>query len=1009
MKERVPMPKPGDIKSRGSQEPAPTVKFRRDDIEDDIDQRAEEDLNSTMMSIDVNALNDGLTKTQIRSDSTAAEKGVHEHHAARRTSLITKLFAGGTGSGLAQRFPSFVPTWLCETDTPFLEKALFYLTRLAFVILFFVLQWIIFSQTITVFQVGHPARWFYLIGGVLQLLGVVASFLLNLSPGWVAGLPLSFLLLVFSVGAVLFSTADSVFFIVNGFPLARMLNAFVTLTLLLCVFLGGVVNGRTRLSRILLAALCLLCLVPFVLNILQNVPLEQALFGAGIFAGWGGYAWQPAVWVLEIGVPVLFILFLVFSFGTSRKKPDVDARGFARTCAFVLFFLCLCSLSLLQKNRVPHFLNFFVPLRLDVGVAEVEVSGQALRIETKQFALMGLSDDVARDRFILKKGKADGEYRLTVSDAVGFPVRNLKRSDLVVFVNDQKVNDFTFVEQPGITDDGAVYILGIKLAQSGKLITGDFSKRARTNDEVLEFKISDPSQISRLVVKEASENILNLTNLTGDTVQLPLAYFQEGNYRLALLAYDKLDQEIFKQEWEVVIQQLPRVDVLSPAEGDTVEDELSVVLLHSALETQSLQQVSYYVDDALLLQSTSFVMYQPLSLKGVGDGEHRLTIKVQSTALKEPQVTSLTFVKKTDAAQLVIDEPFMGIFAGRDMPVKFHVTGTAAKIAGVKAFVNGQVFNDFVLKDHQFILPATRWSHAELVLMLQATLDDGTKISDWTFVNKGAGTLELNFDQNKLAFLNYKAVALVLDATASLWDNWHGREKWQILKRVVSESDIDAKLKFLNTSVLVFGARKSYYYQDCEDRETLINAGEYNPSILKKKLSEIKPSGISSLWASLQEAMRDRPDKVFIFTDGADHCDEDGFAVLQKTIQKNPQTQIVVFALGQIAHEDEVPLQKLAELSRGRYYQPEDYDALLSMWLGELAPQCQIFALDQLLQQEAFENKKVSLGAGEYVFKISAAGQLKEIPFTIQNGATTTLNITGEKDDVKVEVKKGKE
>jgi hypothetical protein len=110
-----------------------------------------------------------------------------------------------------------------------------------------------------------------------------------------------------------------------------------------------------------------------------------------------------------------------------------------------------------------------------------------------------------------------------------------------------------------------------------------------------------------------------------------------------------------------------------------------------------------------------------------------------------------------------------------------------------------------------------------------------------------------------------------------------------------------------------------------------------------------------------------------------------------------------------MAQQDELALKNLAEASRGRYYQPEDTDAFLSSLLGELAPQCQIFALDQLVRQETFENKKFNLGAGEYVFKIAAAGQLKEIPFAIQNGATTTINVSGEKDDVKVEVKKGKE
>lgn len=961
-----------------------------------------DDMNSTMMNIDEKGIDfDNATRTEIKIELPTEEESesVYEQVETRKSAVQQ------VASGFLNRFKNikigkvpdftkgFSNTWICDPDESLVRMVLFYLTRIFILVASIYLHRILIDQAFLVFKNDHPARLFYALVLGADIILVLLSLYFKGAPAWLLSLPLSALGLIFAYGAWYFHTADPLFFNNDGAVLSEWLNTWYLILLVSLAFLTLSEVVQKVSSKIILLVLFLLCLTPFVINHFESVRMETGFFGTPLTNFIPGYFFEPQNLVLSVLFPLMGVFFLIRSFGSATYSQDVISRGFARSFAFLFLTVIIANFSLMQKNRVFHVLNFFFPQKLDVGGVEIQALNQNLRIETSNFRQHVGDDRSPRYFMTLKQGKKKGQYLLQVVDPYDFPVKNLTQSDFVVFADDKPLKTFKFEEDESLNLKKGVYTLEVVLVEKSSLISWDTKRTEYSDTDKIVFELPDVSKIKAMLIQEADEKLLDMEFPKDKLVEFPLSYFKPGKHLLAISLYDTTDSEVFKKNLEIHVVSKSDFAILSPLDSDSVENNAALVVLPKSLQPSSITSSIFLINNEVVHEEAGPVLFYNLDLSRFADGP--LTVGVTFKSDTKEFHHEVQIKKQVNIPKLLIKEPQMGIFSERQTDVVFGLDEGSGKIAGIRVLVNGEEFKDFEIKEQKFTVPVFRWAQSEIYLAVQATLESGIKVSDWVQINKGLGALDLSFDLKSLDFLNYKKVGLILDASISNLDSWQGKEKWKSVKKLVTEPPVESKIKELDPGIFVLGAHKPFYYEDCTDYEELMKSDQYNLSILKRKLNEINPFGVSPLYEALKKLDQAHPDKIFAFVDSVGDCDVGKVGKLSSVVS--------FFVLGDIPAEDKAKLQKIADQTSGKVYQPETYQQLEQTLVEELILSYEIYSENQLIQRSTFEDKQFSLPPGKYTLKIPALHDDKEMEFTLENGANLKLTVMGE--DGKVLIK----
>lgn len=973
---------------------------------------AEEEMNATMMAIDLSQLNlDAETKTGIKLARPTDEEIIQEKLEQKKPPVLrflSRLFRKRGFSAAAEKAPKqpapflkrYRHVWLADLTASVKEQVVFYVWRLFLLVFSVYLHKILLVQLEQGMLTHHPARNFYLVCFCADILFVLLALFFSLSPGWIVSCPLSALAVIFTHAALFYHTADSLLFQFNDLAISSSLNIYYVAALGYGLLTAILVAGTGVLWRVFFAFLFSLSLLPVAINLYQHVDLEYSFFGAGFLSGITTHFYQPVFISFHVLMPVLFFALLVFSFFPMRTVSGKAARGFARGLALLVFCLLPLNFSLMQKNRVTHALNLVIPHRLDVGGVEIEVFNQKLGVFTKNFVDVGGDDALSRYRILLKPGQKDGQFLMQVKDQFDFPVKNLSKDDFVVLSDGRPVGGFSLVEKRLINYKVGSYILETVVQPKQPLITWDRQKRSYFNAEHIEFKLADPARIKQVVIRKGGDALLAVTHPPESRISFPLNFFEAGNHELELSVYDPLDQEIFRQTFFIDVQIKPDFTLIIPAEGDTVAGGLDVVLLPQALPNDKINTVSYEIDGKKVHESEGAYFYHRIDTTGLAPGLHELRVSLEGEQGSLSKTAS--FYQKTSSRKFELTQPDMGAYGKRQVGVAYQAQG--ADIAGVKVFVNGFPFSDVNIRENRFELPVFRWMHSEIYLTVQATLTDGAKLSDWVQINKGLGVLDLDFNTRTLAFLDYKKIAFLLDASISNLDSWQGREKFKHIKNLVTENEMDAAVKNLNSAYIAFGSATPNYYADCSDVKIFVPFGSYNQVLLRKELEKIKPAGVSSLHAALQKAYALSAEKIYVFADSADSCHKNLAESLNTRMKNNELTPVVVFALGQSRDSDVSQLRDLASQTGGRFYQPESYDLLLKSMLEEIVLSYEIYYQGELITRAPLGARTFSLAPGTYTLKIPHRADVKSIEFAIENNTKTALKVEGKDGKIHVNV-----
>lgn len=148
-------------------------------------------------------------------------------------------------------------------------------------------------------------------------------------------------------------------------------------------------------------------------------------------------------------------------------------------------------------------------------------------------------------------------------------------------------------------------------------------------------------------------------------------------------------------------------------------------------------------------------------------------------------------------------------------------------------------------------------------------------------------------------------VLFILDVSQSMGSSLSGYNKLEIAKRIIREA-VDSLHSHENTHVAlrVYGHQYHHTINNCNDTKLLVGFGPNSDILIKSRLRELKPNGITPIAKSLEKVQGDFPaastsrNIVVLVTDGEESCDGDPCKVAAQLQAKNIILKPFVIGLG---------------------------------------------------------------------------------------------------------------
>lgn len=162
-------------------------------------------------------------------------------------------------------------------------------------------------------------------------------------------------------------------------------------------------------------------------------------------------------------------------------------------------------------------------------------------------------------------------------------------------------------------------------------------------------------------------------------------------------------------------------------------------------------------------------------------------------------------------------------------------------------------------------------------------------------------------------------VAIVFDASGSMWGEIDGTKKIQIAKKA-----LDRLLKGWNPRIplglTIYGHRSR---SDCDDIETLIPARPGSAAAIREAVAPIRPKGKTPITRALKRVAeelgyRRRPATIILITDGRETCDADPVAAVERLRAEGVDLKIHVVGFD-VGKEVSAELGAIAKAGGGRY------------------------------------------------------------------------------------------
>jgi Ca-activated chloride channel family protein len=147
-------------------------------------------------------------------------------------------------------------------------------------------------------------------------------------------------------------------------------------------------------------------------------------------------------------------------------------------------------------------------------------------------------------------------------------------------------------------------------------------------------------------------------------------------------------------------------------------------------------------------------------------------------------------------------------------------------------------------------------------------------------------------------------ILFLFDASQSMYARWETNTRFEVAKKLMGEmlDSLDG-MPNLELALRVYGHTKRYPPQDCDDTRLEVPFARENVFAIKKRLSEINPSGTTPIARSLEACGGDFPKSparniIILITDGIEECNGDPCAVSAMLQRKGIVLKPFVIGLG---------------------------------------------------------------------------------------------------------------
>ncbi len=171
-------------------------------------------------------------------------------------------------------------------------------------------------------------------------------------------------------------------------------------------------------------------------------------------------------------------------------------------------------------------------------------------------------------------------------------------------------------------------------------------------------------------------------------------------------------------------------------------------------------------------------------------------------------------------------------------------------------------------------------------------------------------------------------VALILDASNSMWGQSAGGRKIDLAKKAIASliHDLPATTQ---VALRVYGHRHSRERNDCQDSELLVPMGPLDKAKLIAQVQAVTPRGMTPLAYSLKQVLSDLGDApgeklVILVSDGKESCGGDPVAAVTALREQGVDMRIEVVGFAIADADTKRQLDAIATLARGRYRTAKD-------------------------------------------------------------------------------------
>jgi len=253
---------------------------------------------------------------------------------------------------------------------------------------------------------------------------------------------------------------------------------------------------------------------------------------------------------------------------------------------------------------------------------------------------------------------------------------------------------------------------------------------------------------------------------------------------------------------------------------------------------------------------------------------------------------------------------------------------------------------------------------------------------------------------------------LILDASGSMWGQVGGRAKIDIAKDVIAQV-IEKLPDDIEVALRIYGHRIGPGKPGaCEDSELVAPLAKIDKRRLLERVRTIRALGTTPIAYSLRQVAQDlggaAGEKVVILvTDGKEECGGSPSTAVSELLAKGLKVQVNVvgFALPDEATKWEV--QRIAELSGGRFFDATDARALRGAIEQALAAPYDVLdvAETKVVGSGRVDQEPIGLPEGNYTVVVHAPGRSIRVPnVRVAQDKSTTIQLAKKGQEIEAVV-----